>query len=259
MSFNLLNKSCLVIILFFCFSMPSLSKEKIILAADKWCPYNCEPGSSMPGYMVEMASTIFAKYNIEIEYVLKPWDKAIEAVRQGEVHGIIGASFDETSDLVYPTVPQAYGIIAAFTLENSSWKYENASSIKGLRIGLILGYKYPDDIANYIFITLPKAPELFVFEGGADAVPEHVNNLINKKTDVYLENQYVMAKYINAESSPKIRNAGQVGTELDRLYIAFSPKLKKSYTYAKMLSEGMEDLRNSGKLAELYKKYGLSN
>jgi polar amino acid transport system substrate-binding protein len=259
MSFRWINRVCFVIVLFFLSSVSTLSKERIILAADKWCPYNCEPGSEMPGYMVEMATEIFAQHNIEVEYILKPWDKAIEDIRQGKIHGVIGASFDENSDLVYPTVPQAYGITAAYTLEENKWTYEGTKSLRGQKIGLILGYKYPEDIGNFIFTTLPKAPELFVFEGGENAVHEQVNNLINKRTDIYFENEYVMNRLIKSENGPKLRNAGQIGNDLDRLYVAFSPKLKKSYTYAKILSEGMEKMRNSGRLAELYKKYGLNS
>jgi polar amino acid transport system substrate-binding protein len=259
MSFKWLNRICFGFILFFSTSLSTLSKEKIIIAADKWCPYNCEPGSEMPGYMVEMAAIIFTKYNIEVEYVVKPWDKAMEEVREGKIHGIIGASFDENSDLVYPTIPQAYGVTAAYTLEDNKWKYNGINSLKDLKVGLILGYKYPEDIGNFIFTALPKSPELFIFEGGEDAVQEHIINLLNKKIDVYFENEYVMNRAMKSENGAQLRNAGQIGNELDRLYIAFSPKLKKSYTYAKILSEGMEEVRNSGKLAELYKKYGLSN
>jgi polar amino acid transport system substrate-binding protein len=258
MSFKWVYRVCFGFILFFSTSLTTLSKEKIILAADKWCPYNCEPGSETPGYMVEMAKEIFSKYNIEIDYIVKPWDEAIEDVKEGRVHGIIGSSFMENSDLVFPSVPQAYGITAAYTLQDSKWKYDGINSLKGLKIGLILGYKYPEDIGNYVFITLPKAPELFIFEGGKNAVQDQINNLVDNKTDVYFENEYVMSWEMKSSNEIKLRNAGQVGNDLDRLYIAFSPKLKKSYTYAKILSEGMEEMRNSGKLAELYKKYGLS-
>jgi polar amino acid transport system substrate-binding protein len=259
MCFKWLKRISFGLILFFSSSLSILSKEKIVIAGDKWCPYNCEPGSNMPGYMVEMAQAIFAKHNIEVEYVLRSWDKAIEEVNQGKIHGVIGASFDENSELVYPTVPQVYGINSAFTLEDSKWKYDGIKSLKDLKIGLILGYKYPEDIGNFIFNNLPKTPESFIFEGGENAVREQIENLLNKKIDVYFENEYVMAHEMKLENGPRLRNAGQIGNELDKLYIAFSPKLKKSYSYAKILSDGMEEFRNSGKLAELYKKYGLSN
>lgn len=260
MSLNLINKLCLfLIILLSIAAFSSFSKEKIVLAADKWCPYNCDPKSEMPGYIVEMAKIIFAKHNIEVEYVLRPWEQALKEAKEGKVNGVIGISFNENSELVYPEAPQAYGITAAYTTEDSNWRYENVNSLKDKKIGLILGYEYPDDIGNYIFIELPKSPELFVFETGEDAVQNHLNNLLNKKIDVYLENEYVMSNYIAGKSNVKIRHAGRVENSVDRMYIAFSPANKNSETYAKFLSEGMNELRNSGKLAELHKKYGLNH
>ena len=29
--------------------------DEVVLLADAWCPYNCEPGSDTPGFMIEIA------------------------------------------------------------------------------------------------------------------------------------------------------------------------------------------------------------
>ena len=45
----------------------------------------------------------------------------------------------------------------------------------------------------------------------------------------------------------------------EKIYIAFSPQKPESHKLAKILSEGMLKLRESGKLEEILNKYGLSD
>ena len=44
-----------------------------------------------------------------------------------------------------------------------------------------------------------------------------------------------------------------------KAYIAFSPNLSKSLEYSKILSDGMEEIRLSGKLDSLMRKYGIKS
>lgn len=46
--------------------------ETITIVADPWCPYNCEPGSDEPGFMVEIARRVFAEAGIEVRYETVP-------------------------------------------------------------------------------------------------------------------------------------------------------------------------------------------
>ena len=75
------------------------AKEKIILAADYWCPYNCDPEDKNPGYLVELAQKAFEIYDIDVEYRLMPWSEGLLAVKEGRINGVIG--FDnEDHDLL---------------------------------------------------------------------------------------------------------------------------------------------------------------
>jgi len=44
-----------------------------------------------------------------------------------------------------------------------------------------------------------------------------------------------------------------------KAYIAFSPKLQTSKKYAKILSKGMVEIKESGQLDEIIKKYKLNH
>ncbi len=58
--------------LFYVFYSPLCSSyviaDTITIAADNWCPMNCEPESKEPGFMVEIAQSILAKAGHKVVY-----------------------------------------------------------------------------------------------------------------------------------------------------------------------------------------------
>ncbi len=70
-------------------------KKKVVLAADEWCPYNCEPGSAKPGYVIELAKIIFEKKGYEFDYKMMPWEQAKSDALQGKMSGAIGMDKEE--------------------------------------------------------------------------------------------------------------------------------------------------------------------
>jgi polar amino acid transport system substrate-binding protein len=247
----------LVLILFF--SNVVFAKETIIMASDMWCPYNCDPKSTEPGFLIEIAQNIFAKENISIEYRLMAWSDALEALDKGEIHAVAGASKTDDRDFVYPDNYQALEVVNCYVRNDMDWYYAGINSIANKKLGLILNYKYPYEVSLYIDKTYPIHPENFLFSTGDNAVAANINNLKNGKTEIYLENSNVMDAYLSKSPDIEIKEAGSVNSIPTEIYIAFSPKIRKSYIYASILSEGMADLRNSGKLSELYRKYGIYN
>lgn len=59
--------------------------DTIHLRADVWCPYNCEQGSTLPGYIIEAASLIFEKAGHKIDYQTLNWSRTIREVHQGVI------------------------------------------------------------------------------------------------------------------------------------------------------------------------------
>ena len=66
------------------------SKVTLTLAADNWCPFNCQPNSTYPGYMIEIAQQVFAEYNININYQVIPWSRALRLCRAGIISAVVG-------------------------------------------------------------------------------------------------------------------------------------------------------------------------
>jgi len=55
----------------------------LLVLSDPWCPYNCQPDSDKPGYVVEMLREIFPPPTWQLKYQIVPWDRALQQVREG--------------------------------------------------------------------------------------------------------------------------------------------------------------------------------
>lgn len=232
--------------------------QTIVLAADYWCPYNCNPGDKNPGYLVELAEKVFDIYGIKIEYKLLPWFEALIQSKSGKVGGVIGTSSAEKG-LIIPALPQAFSEIASFVRMDTDWKFDGMDSLHGEKVAIILDYNLGTLMKEFVSTNYPKKPEMFVLESGDRALIDSIKNLLSGKADVYIDDEAVVMHYIAANNlENELKPSGRIGEKAMPLYIAFASDIPKSKTYIKMLEDGMRSLNATGDLADLRKKYQIA-
>lgn len=232
----------------------NLHADDIVLGADIWPPFNCEPGSKNPGYMVEIARKIFEQKGHKIIYKEIPWSRAINICRKGKINGIIGAAKGEAEGFVFPKEPLGKLENFAFVLKDSNWKYDGIDSLKKVKLGLIIDYDYGEKMNKYLEDN--KDSKLIEKVGGTDPLRKNILKLKAKRIDAVIEAKPVFEYTVNKMGvSDLFKSAGSDG-EPDPIYIAFSPNNPKSKEYAKILSDGIVEMRKSGELAKILAKYG---
>lgn len=234
--------------------------RKIVIAGDYWCPYNCYPDDKEPGYLIELATKIFSIYGVAVEYKLMPWSEAVNKVDKGEIDAIIGISFP-SRNLLTTTKPQGYSTTGVFTRTGSIWVFDGIESLNGKVLAMILDYNLGNSIREYIATVYPKNPNAFVLESGQTPIISAINQLLENKADVYIEDKAVVNHYIqNNNLQHAIRNAGTIYDEAPiPLFIAVSKKANNADLYIKMLEEGMSGLEATGDLEDLRAKYFVNN
>lgn len=242
-------------------STPEIKKEVITIVADTWCPYNCNPKSENPGFMIDIAKQVFAKHNIEISYSTMPWTRAIEETRQGKHTAIIGASPDDAADFVFPSISQGFMNNHLYVKSGNPWRYTGLDSLKKVVLGAIDGYSYNDEIDGYIkkYKLDPTYVELM---SGDDALAINVSKLMRGKIGVTIESRFVMNYYLSQNHlQNKIDDIASLPpSNRDNLYIAFSPKDKAlSQKYADIISQETKNMRASGELQKIMGNYGLDD
>ena len=237
-------------------SIPYLAADEIVLVADEWCPYNCTPEEDSPGFMVEIAKYAFEKEGHTVTYKTVPWARAIKDVRNGIYHGIIGTGKQETPDFIFPESELARATHTFFVKKGNSWKYEGLDSLKAIDLGVIIHYSYGSLYKDYIKPN--EASERIQEVGGENALGQNIQKLLYDRIDALIEDKTVFQFHLYKTNTLDVfLDAGSAYTE--NLYIAFSPKSKKSKTYADILSKAMNEIRTTGKLAGILKKYGIKD
>ncbi len=262
----------------FCFGICGISSaDKIMIVADQWCPYNCEPESDRPGYMVEITKMIFARAGHTVIYKNVPWNRALSGTYKGYYQAVIAGTPDNTkldaalisetsekaepsdSEFIFPEKEQGRMNNCFFIMKNNPWRYKGPDSLKGQMLGLVQGYGYP---AIQSFID--KNSDAVDAIGGDNVLARNIQKLLAGRISVILEDKAVFQYTTSGMGlADKFISAGCDGTsdEKNNLYIAFTPQKNnpKSETYAKILSEGMNTIRENKMIDNILQKYGLTD
>jgi polar amino acid transport system substrate-binding protein len=234
----------------------SLAKNnEISIAADNWCPYNCIPYSSHPGYMVEVVIESFKLFGKgeKINYITMPWSRSMTEARAGNIAGIIGAIDSESIGLHMPKQEQGLMSAQFFTHSSSKWNYTTMKEIisSKKRIAAVKGYDFDTHIVEFI----KKFPDRIVYSHGSNALPKLIRILQHNRVDALIEDQAVFWYTVKSLklNSKKFRSAGNTGKP-KKLYVSFYKK-----AHAEIVSKGIAALRKSGQLAKILKKYNLKD
>tara|TARA_R110001592_G_scaffold7032_3_gene39492 strand:+ start:29766 stop:30533 length:768 start_codon:yes stop_codon:yes gene_type:complete len=232
--------------------------ETITIRADEWFPINGEPKSEKPGYMIEIANLIASKHGANIDYKTMPWLRSLSKVREGNFDCVVGAFTDDAPDFIFPQ--EEWGIIEStfYVKKGSKWRYEGVESLKSIKIGSIGGYAYGDDLDAYIEAN--KSSSAVQVVNANNALEQNIKKLQAGRVDAVIEAHLVMNAKLKdmGISQDEFISAGLLG-EANKMYIACSPAKESSKKYTKWFSEGIQMLRDSGKLQAILDKYGLKD
>jgi len=238
--------------------------DTILLKSDTWCPYNCALDAKLPGYTIEVAKKIFEKAGHKLKYEIVPWSRALKLVKEGDITAIVGVTKNEAPELIFPEQEFGISVIHFFKRKGFAWTFAGTESLKTVRVGIMDDYEYGSELDEYFEnnkntkkVQIIKAKEPLVL---------NIRKLLRKRIDVIPEDK---AAFINTANSmrvwDKIEDAGidpissKEGLDESKLYIAFSPKNPKSKEYAKLITDGIEQMRLSGELSNILAKYKLTD
>lgn len=233
--------------------------DHLVIAADPWCPFNCEPGTDKPGFIIEIAQQVFATKGHTLEYKKLPWARAIQEARDGKLTGIAGAYREDAPDFVFPDHEQAVVVEAIFVLKDRNWSYQGSASLAQMSLGIIKDYAYSAEINEYIEKN-QGSPDKIQVADGENALEINLRKLLHGRVDALVESESVFWYSAGQLAlAGKFKSAGQVHAGPQKAYIAFSPAAPEAKKYAQILSEGMDTLRKSGELARILAKYNLQD
>lgn len=234
----------------------AVGADTIVLGADPWCPYNCDPGSDRPGYMVEVAREALAPFGHTNEYKGVAWARALAQAEAGDIHGVIGAVPVEAPSFVFGPPIGIYEGSVAFRA-GQQVDVNDPAALEGLRVGAINGYEYYGPVSDYINANRDNR-QIVQYASGDDALALNLRKLAAGRLDVVAEVRAVLDYNIAQLGMEGVFDVVETDESSD-IYIAFSPALENSALYAEQLTIGVERLKQSGRFDEILESYGLAS
>lgn len=246
---------CLIVVVLCAAATAARSTETLRLRADTWMPYNGDPKSEAPGYVVELVKAIFEPRGITVDYQNMPWAEALKAANNCEIEGVIGASRIEAAKMVIPEENIAASRVGLFVLKGCPWRYLNMESFEKVRLGAIDANDYWEALDGYV--QKHAAPQVTVFKGETP-LKDGIAKLRAGEIDIMPEAISVFTWELKSEglSVADVRIA--YIHEGDDAYVAFAPNAE-GRKHAAILDEGIRRLRANGQLARILAKYGLDD
>ncbi|AVP99041.1 hypothetical protein C7S18_18485 [Ahniella affigens] len=233
--------------------------DTITIRADEWLPYNGPANKRPPGYMIEMADQIAALNGHRIEYATMPWDDAVAASRKGDIDCVVGALKSDAEGFEFPTASWGSNVNGFFGLEEVTWTYTGIESLSQIRLAVISGYSYSEELDAYIEANKDDPSKVVVVQSTGRALVNAVSRLVAGKADVVIEDVNVAASTFKRMSmAGRLKQLGALG-EPEELYVACTPANPRGKQFAEMFDKGTTELRTNGQLAEILEKYGIAD
>jgi len=221
--------------------------------ADNWCPYNCEPKSAAPGYMLEILELAAKAGGHTVDYETMPWTRALAETREGKVTAVVGLSASDREGLVI-TDKMGVDSTCFFVNEGESFKYTGAADLAKVRsVGTVQSYEYPEEFMAWQKSNGDKVKAI----AGDNALTLNIKKLKANRIQSFIENSTVV-DYAR-KSNPDLKGVVSVGcfANVD-LFVGFSAKNPKAQAMAKAVNAKTAELKKSGELAKILGKYGVA-
>jgi polar amino acid transport system substrate-binding protein len=230
------------------------------MVGDNWCPYNCAPEAVRRGYMVDILEQVLGPH-FTLTYHLEPWSRAIKMVESGDAQLLI-ATPATTAQKIVASVPFGVDQSCFFVRKTNPWRYGKLDDLKTLRLGVVQDYSYDDNgpldalIAGYRKRNDPML-EIAV---GENALESNFRKLKAGRMDVVIENENVgryMIQELRLQDSVTFANCAT--HHIATTHVAVSSSRSDAKQILSIINTGLADLRRSGGLNTILKRYGLSD
>ncbi|MGM9516886.1 substrate-binding periplasmic protein [Roseateles sp. DB2] len=230
--------------------------QVLLALSDPWCPYNCQPDSDKPGYVVEMLREIFAPPAWQLKYQIVPWDRALQQVREGQAAIALELTREQAQrlGLLIGHEPVGEPADCLYVAASNPLRFSQASDLDGLKqVAVVSGYEYEYALGEWI--NRPENKARVVMTRGANPAEVNARNLARGRLDGVIESAAVMHMLVQQlRLQDKIREAGC--QQASPVYVGFSPRLPNAAQLVEHFDQGIAELRRSKRLARILARYG---
>lgn len=248
-------KAVVLVLLLGSFSALVHSEQSITIASGEYPPWTSE---SLPhgGYMNLIVSLAFKESGIQVNYEYMPWNRALEATKQGKYPASSFWGYDPArgNTVRYSNVILTDPIVLFYNTKRPVSHWENLADLKEYRFGATRGYTYSRG-----FWELAKQDVLRVSVANDDI--ENLRKLIDGTIDIFpisqltgnflLSRNFRKAERIQIESDSKPINSSED-------FLLFSSAWQGVDSLISKFNSGLQIVKDKGYLEKYHEEF-LSN
>jgi polar amino acid transport system substrate-binding protein len=196
---------------------------------------------------------VFAKDGNTVDYDIMVWSEAMAEVRIGKFNAAVGIADGDSIEMIHTVTPQSTSYTCGFALNSSTKTINNAKDlIKFKSIGIIKDYTYGVH-ADKVLTSMKKK---VIAISSDDALAVNIRRLLDGKIELLVDDPNVISYQLK---NRKITNIKKLGCTEDKNYtfIGFTKSNPKSKGWVEILSKGQAELEKSGRMSEIFIKYGI--
>ncbi|ASN04351.1 transporter substrate-binding domain-containing protein [Virgibacillus necropolis] len=205
-------------------------------------PFNyLDDNNEYVGFDVDIANELANRLGVEAEFIATKWDSLIGGLKADKFDVVIGQMTvtEERKESVDFTDPYVVTGSVLITREDTT-DITKLEDIKGKKVGVGGGTTF-EEVANSV-----DGAEVVLYK----AVTDYIQDLVNGRLDVIINDQLLMSYNIKEEGLP-IRIASDIVNK-DEIGMAVK---KNSPEFVAKLNEELAGMIEDGTYAEIYKKW----
>jgi polar amino acid transport system substrate-binding protein len=230
----------------------------ITIRADSRMPYRGPQNGQSAGYMIDLARKIALASGHTVNYANMPMRDALFAVRKGEFDCVVGVTREDAADFIFSDLSWGKSQNAFYAMTETSWRYNGLQSLESVRLAVVDGYSYSPELDAYIAAHRRDGSVVVVNNIRRPAISA-VSQVATKKADVFVEDFMLMRQTLHTmQMTDRVVKVGVLDTPSD-LYLACTPANWRGKEFAKVFSEGLAKLRDSGELQPILDQYAIKD
>lgn len=239
------------LLIFLLFSSISYTQTPVKVATGEWAPFITKDTEHL-GYISQIISEAFAQVDRDVEFLFRPWPRAYQNAKEGEVDATSYWYKDERhAEHFYFSDPLSKDNVVFFRIKSSNpITWNTLSDLDQYSISLTRGYTYNEDMWRYAM----QNPDRIAIVGSDE---QNLKMLLLERIDITpvqdVVGWHLIHKLFAKEQVNRIE-VMQPPLTTKTGHLLFPKVNKNSLQLLEQFNQGLKKLKESGRLYELKEK-----
>ena len=226
--------------------------KQVVFVGDTWCPYNCAETEEKKGALVELLIEILQRENIDLEYRVLPWTRALKDVSAGRIDGIIGAGKADQQYAALTDKPWLHAELAALTHKEAGFRWNGIEGLLGKSVVVIANYEYAEPLPAWLAAN----PSAVRYLHGENAFKQAVQMVLHRRQDIFFSSYPALHRHLHSAGLTESLQVHRTGFKTP-IFMAVTKHKPYSEKLLRVINSGFDRAVKNGKVAKLKAYYEL--